>query len=237
MSDDSAALRWELRSLGESSEPESDWLHELSEIRGRVLYAEGRRPSFRLWNGTFADCDPLDMHAYHVIAREPTGTVVGCIRLVPLTDATECITEEIVGKTLFNKALDELGVSRSLAAECSRWIVVRELRSTLLGMRLIAGIIAFGRQLGYRILIGPTGVRDGQAALLGRIGMQPVPYLSSVEVPRYDDELEFLYLDPCRVEPKFTRTINKMARRLELDRVLKPNRRGAALLALSLGGK
>jgi hypothetical protein len=94
-------------------------------------------------------------------------------------------------------------------------------------MRLIAGIIAVGRELGY----------GGQAELLGRIGMQPLPYLSRVEVPRYDDELEFLFLDPCHVEPKFTRTINKMAGRLELDRVFKPNRRGAALPALSLGGK
>jgi hypothetical protein len=97
-------------------------------MRARVLYAKGRRPSFRLSNGTFADCDPLDMYAYHVIAHAQQGAV-GCIRLVPLADATECITKEIVGTTLFNKALGDLGVSRCLAAECSRWIVAPETRT------------------------------------------------------------------------------------------------------------
>lgn len=196
MSDVSTAIRWELHPPSERSESVPNWHQDLSEMRGRVLYAEGRRPSFPLSKGTLADWDAIDaQHAYLLFSRAPTGAV-GCIRLVPLADGTECVTEEIVGKTLFIKALEDLGVSRCQAAECGRWVVVPEYRNTLLGMHLAAGTIAVGRYLGYRILIGATGVRDGQAELLARIGMQPLPYLSRVEVPRYDDELECLYLDP-----------------------------------------
>lgn len=219
MKGNSSVIHWELREPVIPYEFTPDWLLELSEMRGRVLYSQGRRPAFRLSNGAFSDWNELDVLAYHLIARTQME-VVGCIRLVPLGSAPKCITEELVGKSLFNKALQNLQVSRDEAAECGRWIVVPEHRNTLLGMHLVAGIIAVGRQLRYRVLIGPTGIRDGQATLLARIGMQRLPNLPAVEVAQYDDELEFLYLDPCRTEQRFTRIVNEMATRLAQERVL-----------------
>lgn len=193
-----------------------DWLDELSELRGRLLYAEGRRPAFRLADGKFADQDALDRNAYHLLAYAATG-LVGCIRLVPLAAVARCVTETLVGSQPFQHALLALNVARHQAAECGRWMVAPEYRrNSMLAMRLAAGIIALGRQLNYKILVGPTGTRDGQANLLIRIGMQPLPTLAPLVVPLYSDEFQFIYIDPRCASAKFTLLINQMAEQLAL---------------------
>lgn len=210
------ALTWQLYPPPRLTSPTPAWLVELCEMRGRVLYAGGRRPTFRLANGQFADPDPLDVYAYHLVAYAATESV-GCIRLVPLADTPECFSEEIVGHQLFAQALVTLQVTRPQAAECGRWLVVPEYRRVAqLGINLAAGIIATGRQLGYKILIGPTGTRDGQADLLKRIGMQALPALLPVTVPSYDDEIQFLYLNPRCPDAKLEIPINQMTERLAL---------------------
>jgi hypothetical protein len=215
MSRDVDAIRWDLHSPpGEGRAP--DWLVELSEMRGRVLFEEGRRPRFRLPSGTFADDDPLDRYAYHLIARASTRPI-GCIRLVPLDVDATCVSEELVGESLLSGSLDLVRVRRRDAAECGRWIVPSQHRRRLVGMRLAAGIIAVGRWLGYRILIGPTGVRDGQASLLSRIGMRALPSLPQLHVPQYDDEIAVLYLFPAAVTGSFARVIDEMALTLKVE--------------------
>ncbi|MEZ4867836.1 MAG: GNAT family N-acyltransferase [Caldilineaceae bacterium] len=193
-----------------------DWLAELSEMRGRLLYAEGRRPAFRRANGEFADEDALDRDAYHLLAYAATG-LVGCVRLVPLAAVARCVTETLTGSQPFHNALLALNASHHQAAECGRWIVAPDYRSTsMLAMRLAAGIIAIGRQLEHKILVASTGTRDGQTNLLMRIGFQPLPHLAPLAVPMYSDELQFIYINPCCASPKFTMLINQMAERLAL---------------------
>jgi hypothetical protein len=94
-----------------------DWLAELSEMRGRLLYAEGRRPAFRLSNGKFADDDGLDRYAYHLLAHAPSG-LVGCGRLVSLAAVAKCATETLVGSQPLDNALLAANVSRHQAGRC-----------------------------------------------------------------------------------------------------------------------
>lgn len=216
MNDTATPITWKLYPPPGVTAATPDWLAELSAMRGRLLYAEGRRPAFRLANGRFADEDALDRDAYHLLAYAATG-LVGCIRLVPLAAVARCVTETLVGSHPFQHALLILDVSRHQAAECGRWMVEPEYRSnSMLAMRLAAGIIALGRQLGHRILVGPTGTRDGQANLLMRIGMQPLPTLTPQTVPLYSDEFQFIYIDPRCASAKFMLLINQMAERLAL---------------------
>ena len=163
-----------------------DWLAELSEMRGRLLYAGGRRPTFRLSNGKFADDDALDCYAYHLLAYAAAG-LVGCVRLVSLASDARCVTETLVGSQPLHNALLALNVSRHQAAECGRWLVAPEYRRTsMLAMRLAAGMFAIARQLGHKILVASTGTQDGQADLLIRIGFQPLPTLAPLAVPLYN---------------------------------------------------
>lgn len=216
MLNDATSLTWQLYPPADVTALTPAWLVGLSEMRGRVLYAQGRRPAFRLANGCFADPDPLDVYAYHLVAYAATGPV-GCIRLIPLADLTECFSEHLVGHQPFAQALDALQVTRPQAAECGRWMVVPEYRHiSPLAISLAAGIIAVGRQLGYKILIGPTGTRDGQANFLIRIGMQAMPTLPPVPMPVYDDEIQFLYINPNCPNAKLGVWMKQMAERLGL---------------------
>lgn len=193
-----------------------DWLTELSEMRGHLLYADGRRPAFRRSNGRFADDDSLDRDAYHLLAYAGTD-LVGCARLAPLGSVARCVTETLVGSQPLHDALLALQVSRHQAAECGRWMVVPAYRCTsMVAMRLAAGIIALGRQLEYKILLASTGTRDGQRDLLIRSGFQPLPTLAPLAVPLYNDEVQFIYINPRCASAKFTLLINQMAKRLVL---------------------
>src|SRR5687768_4251383 len=109
-------ISWELHKPDASLPSRLD---EISELRGRVLYDNGRRPDFRLPSGHFADPDPLDPHAYHIIARND-GNPVGCVRNVPVTEGVTCITERLLGERRFAEMLSAFGVKREAAVECSR---------------------------------------------------------------------------------------------------------------------
>ena len=216
MKNEATPIIWKLYPPPLMTDAAPDWLAGLSEMRGRLLYAEGRRPAFRLANGQFADDDGLDRAAYHLLAYT-AGCLVGCARLAPLGPVARCVTETLVGNQPFHDALLALNVARHQAAECGRWMVTPEYRCTsMLAMRLAAGIIALGRQLEHKILVASTGTRDGQANLLIRIGFQPLPTLASLAVPLYSDELQFIYINPRCASAKFTLLINQMAEQLAL---------------------
>lgn len=216
MKNEAAPILWKLHPPPVMTSSAPDWLAELSEMRGRLLYAEGRRPTFCLSNGKFADDDALDRDAYHLLAYAATG-LVGCVRLLSLAAIARCMTETLVGSQPLRDALLALNVSRHQAAECGRWMVAPEYRCTsMLAMRLAAGIIALGRRLEHKILVASTGTRDGQANLLIRIGFQPLPTLTSLAVPLYSDELQFIYINPRCASAKFTLLINQMAEQLSL---------------------
>jgi hypothetical protein len=213
-------IRREIHSPPGMCDP-ADWLRELSEMRARVLYDGGRRPSFRLLDGTFEDRDAHDEFAYHLIARASMHAI-GSIRLVPLDTPVGSVTEEAVGTRPSATRWLSCEFNASMPQNAAAGLSPPNGENTLVGMRLVAGIIAIGRHLGYRMLIGPTGVRDGQASLLTAIGMRPLPCLPRVHVPRYDDELAVLYLLPSLVERSFARVIGDMATRLDVDGLCPP---------------
>jgi N-acyl-L-homoserine lactone synthetase len=110
--------------------------------------------------------------------------LVGCGRLVPLAAVPKCVTETLVGSQPLCNALRILNVSRHQAAEAGRWLVAPEYRRTsMLAMRVAAGVIAIARQLGHKTLVASTGTQDGQVNLLMRIGFHPLPTLAPLAVP------------------------------------------------------
>lgn len=170
------------------------WVQELSEMRGRVLFDEGRRPGFQLADGTFADPDPLDTHAYHLLVHS-SASLVGCTRVVPLINTPTCITESFLGDEEFDRLLLVLGSTRAQTAEGSRWMVVPEHRGSRLGLSLVAGGIAICRCLGMKTVIVMAGTRDGQDRLLMHLGFHPVPGIALHNAPMFDDHIRLLYLD------------------------------------------
>jgi hypothetical protein len=59
------------------------WVDEVRSLRGAALFDNGRRPHFRTGDGSYADSDPIDLHAWHVLAYAG-DSLVGCVRVYPL---------------------------------------------------------------------------------------------------------------------------------------------------------
>jgi N-acyl-L-homoserine lactone synthetase len=143
------------------------WLDEIREFRARILYDDGRRPGFRRDDGGFAEDDSLDAAAYHVSARFG-GHVVGCVRLLPLSDVDRCFTEQLIGSASLEQVLHRLRVSRAETIEGGRWVVDPAHRRSRLGVLLAAGGVAVARALEYRMLCAVQWARRA-----GRIGCWP----------------------------------------------------------------
>ena len=116
---------WEVKFVGLSKKQGfdqalPDWLSELREMRGRVCYEEGHRPFFLLSDGKFCDSDLADLSAYHIITRLE-GRVVGCARILPLTNGQQSTLLSTIGKDRFEEILSRIGTTRTRSCEASRW--------------------------------------------------------------------------------------------------------------------
>lgn len=191
-------------------------LGELSEMRGRSLYAGGRRPAFRLDDEAFADPDHLDPYAYQVLALR-AGYVVGCCRLVPLVSVSTCGVEALLGREWFNQMLSDLNTKLYQTCEVSRLVVVPEHRNGILGLRLGAGIWATARWLGLCTLIAAVGTREHQDLIYMRAGGRPVPGLGLFPSELFDDNLRIFYFDISRPAKTLRPLIDEMTVVMKLE--------------------
>jgi Acetyltransferase (GNAT) domain len=159
-------------------------LKNVSALRGRVLFDNGRRPRFRAPNGGFLDPDPIDARAFQILAYDG-ARLVGCVRLYHLeADGPPCVTERILGERTFSQMLHTLDAQRTEIVEIGRWIVDPAYRATKrdlgLSIQLVAASGALARALGEAsgdlrgFVICAAGTKDRQDMLLTRFGMVPV---------------------------------------------------------------
>ena len=205
-------INWELHKPATASLLRLD---EISELRGRVLYENGRRPAFRLPTGRFADPDPLDQQAYHIIARN-CGKAIGCIRNVPLTEDVTCVTERLLGQKQFAAMLATFGVERKGAVECGRWIVDLDFRALRIGVLLAGGAVTTAHAFGFELLFCSVGTHDRQDRILSRLGLRRVTALPLIPVPEFNDELCVMYIQPDRPTPHFAELMAEMDVELKL---------------------
>ena len=140
--------------------PPGGWLTELREMRGRVWYAAGRRPSFLMPDGSFCDSDPADLEAFHIIARS-AGRAVGCARVMPLVNAHSTTLSSAIGVDRLEAIVRDLGTTWNRVCEASRWAVVPEFQDQL-DRRLVAASWAVARSLSMEWAFVMAGTRDCQ---------------------------------------------------------------------------
>jgi hypothetical protein len=201
-------------------------------LRGSALFDNGRRPHFRTNDGSYVDPDPIDVHAYHLLAYEG-ATLAGCVRIYPLFgDGPCCVTETLLGDEAFSEMLVNLGSCRDETLEIGRWVGNRALRSnynlrTSIGVQLAAGAGAVARSIamhaGFRhgLALFSVGTRDRQDAILSRFGLVRVPGVEPVRCDHYDDDIQVMYSTGTQLlQPKFLRAMNAMATMMELEQIL-----------------
>ncbi len=210
------------------------WLDELQELRGRVLYDNGRRPNFLQPNGSYRDSDALDLVSYHLIVRW-RGHIAGCARVTPLTQGTCGVVEETLGTDGFETMLAAIGATRGRTSEASRWIVAPEFRGGSLGFHLVAASWALGQWLGAQIGFVAAGTRNRQDTMLIRMGARSTN-LPKVHSEEFDDELHILHFDVQRPSRSMISWIEHMNLALGLELLLeRASRNGTRWTRIRVG--
>ena len=204
------ALAWEVCLPPRADSEPPSWLDGLEAFRARVLYDGGRRPNFKTADGRFVDDDPVDLDAYHVIASSDDG-IAGCFRVVPLATSQTALSERLLGAEGLDRTLARLGVVRAQATEGGGWAVDPSFRRQGLGVRLLATGVAVAERLGLEVMLGPSGVRDGQYRTLAKIGWRPVPGLRLMPVPKLADEICIGFAATMATSPRFRALVDEAA--------------------------
>jgi predicted GNAT family N-acyltransferase len=155
-----------------SSKASNERLAELWEMRGRIIYQNGYRPSFRSPDGKFSDEDPLDALSFHVTVRL-NGTLVGCVRLIRYIDAPMTWAQRLLGKPQIEAVLNTLARSLVHTGECGRWIVEPKQRGKHLGRYLISGVYATARAFNVKTILGLSGTHERQDLAFMSMGWKP----------------------------------------------------------------
>jgi N-acyl-L-homoserine lactone synthetase len=208
-----------------------DWLAEVRALRGKAFYEGGRRPAFRTPAGAFLDPDPIDRHAFHVLAYDG-AKLVGCVRLYHLDlDGPACLTEKILGEKMFSQMLRTLGARRDEIVEIGRWVVDPDYcaknRDFGLSVQLAAASAAVANALGkasraeHGFAICAAGTKDRQDRMLTRLGMAPVAGIGPVYCEKYRDDISVLCCSSAqRLSPLLTGLIDQMADKIGLFNAL-----------------
>jgi Acetyltransferase (GNAT) domain len=230
-------LSWQLHcpprdSLGGPGESWPEWVDEVRSLRGAAFFDNGRRPRFKTDDGCYADSDPIDLHAWHVLAYVG-DCLVGCVRVYSLTaGGPQCLTERLLGEERFSEMLFRLGKDRDNTIEIGRWVVDPALRAQGslapgIGVQLAAGAGALALALVGQsedmngIAIFSAGSRDKQYLMLSRLGLRPVSGIEPLASTEYDDVIRVMYCTGTQeLQPRFQRMMDAMGETIGIDQML-----------------
>jgi hypothetical protein len=229
-------LSWELHcplrsSISGAGESWPGWIDEVRSLRGAALFDNGRRPQFLASNGCYADSDPIDLYAWHVLAYAGRR-LVGCVRVYAVAgEGPQCLTETLIGEEQFSQMLRRLGKRRSNTIEIGRWVVDPTFRiaSSLapgVGAQLAAGAGALAFALVNQsedsngVAISSAGSRDKQYLMLSRLGLRPVSGVEPIASTDYDDVIRVMYcISTLDLQPRFRRMMDVMAETIGVDQI------------------
>jgi hypothetical protein len=230
-------LSWQLRcplleSMSGAGESSPQWLDEVRSLRGAALFDNGRRPKFKTDDGRYADSDPIDLYAWHVLAYAG-DSLVGCVRVYPLAgNGVPCLTETLLGEKQFLEILRTLGSHRNNTIEIGRWVVDPALRAQNglapgIGVQLAASAGALALALVNQseavnaIAIFSAGSRDNQYQMLSRLGLRPVSGIEPLISTEYDDVIQVMYCTRTqKLQRRFQRMMDAMANTMGIDQIL-----------------
>jgi hypothetical protein len=230
-------LSWQLRcplqeSMHDAGMSSPEWLNEVRSLRGAALFDNGRRPKFKTGDGCYADPDPIDLYAWHVLAYAG-DRLAGCVRVYPLEgNRPPCLTETLLGEQQFRETLRKLGSHRNQIIEIGRWVVDPALRAQNclapgIGLQLAAGAGALAltlvNHLGTQnaMVIFSAGSRDNQCLMLSRLGLKTISGIEPLISAEYADVIRVMYCSSShQLQRRFQRMMDAIASAMKMDQLL-----------------
>jgi hypothetical protein len=184
-------------------------------------------------DGCYADPDPIDFHAWHVLAYAGER-LVGCARVYPLDGGgPPCLTETLIGEDQFAQMLRRMGKNRNNTIEIGRWVVDPTFRTGNslapgIGVLLAAGAGALAFALAGQsedgnnaVAMFSAGSRDKQYLVLSRLGLKSVSGIDPIVSTEYDDVIRVMCCtDTQELQPRFRRLMDAMAEAIRLEQML-----------------
>jgi ThiF family len=188
----SYGAQWHVVAILVPREPPADQVRLMRQVRGlraRILFDNGRRPSFAGADGGYVDAQELDYGAWHFIARRDIdGPPLGYVRLATPDIGELFQSRAYLGAHRYDELLRAEGLDPARTFEHSRLVVERRARKLGLGIYLNAMAIAAAHCLGAEAMIGTSGTADGQDSFHQRFGFRPVPGTRAY-VPQYNEDV------------------------------------------------
>ncbi|GLZ78477.1 ubiquitin activation protein [Actinorhabdospora filicis] len=190
---------------------DTEALAEIQDLRARVLYDNGRRPSFRHTDGRHTDPQDLDHDAWHFLARrEPGARPLGYVRLAMPRATARFQSREYLGDQAYDALLTEHGLPAGRVFEHSRLVVEHRARKLGLGIHLNAVAIAAAHALGAAAMTGTSGTKDGQDRFHERFGFRAVPGTRRY-VERYTEDVVLMMQRTAEGAGEYTDLIARLA--------------------------
>ncbi|MER6632627.1 hypothetical protein ABT301_31140 [Streptomyces sp. NPDC000987] len=177
-------------------------LQEISAFRGHTYYADGQRPNFRRTDGGYADLQPYDRAAYHVMLRErASGALTAVVRLIPRdwAPAGHSAVEQMFGPRVAD-LITRRGLCDAAVLEGGRLAVAVSRQNYSIGPLVSLVGLAFAESIGRRMLWGLSGTKGRQDLLFARLGAHIHDEFLEPD-PKYHDTMTVYSFDLAAVPP------------------------------------
>ncbi len=211
-------------------------LAEAQRLRGKIAVQENAIPASEL-SPDGRHVQPADRHSWHLLTLDVHGRVAACMRYhahasdarfedLSICDSTLAQSEDW-GAPLRSAVEADLRQARRRGwsyVELGGWVISEAMRCTTEALRMIASAYAFAQLCGGAMGITTASTRRCSAAILKRIGGQPLRS-RGVELPSFFDthyccHMEVLRFDSSRPNPRYRHWMDACRTRLEDVRVI-----------------
>ena len=213
------------RSIEEDSGKHYDLLNQVQRLRGQIMVEEDALPKSGL-DLMGRHRSDLDDNAWHLVVTSGANQVQGCVRFLvhpssvsfnrlsirQAATAPGCKVWERRVRTAVENELAAAPRGAFSFAEIGGWVLDRELRGSIEGIRMALGIFAWGQIAGGCLGITTATVKHGSSSMLRRIGGSPV-HAFGEPLPRYYDsdyncQIEMLRFDSLKPNPAYVSLVN-----------------------------
>jgi predicted GNAT family N-acyltransferase len=199
-------------------------LHQMQRLRGRVYLEDGAISADDL-TGDGRHVQAADDHSWHVLAVQPDGEVVACMRYRQYQQVEpealgvwrSALARSATWSRRVRTAIEsEIAAARKRRigfAEFGGWAVARHARGSR-GATTVLWTYAVGECLGSSIGVATATVRNCSAQILKRVGGRPLQdcgeSLPAYFDPRYGCDMELLRFDTTAPARKYRDQIDRL---------------------------
>jgi hypothetical protein len=204
-----------------------DMFAEMQRFRGRVYKEDGAIQTSELTSDGRHKL-PIDGESWHILALDPHGHVVSCIRYLDESGTSSFDDLWVrhaalakcpkLGRPFRGAVENEMDKARRMGiafSEVGGWAVAEDYRWTIEPLRIILASYALAELLGGCCGVAMATFRHSSAMILRRIGLSPIladggelpPYYD----PQYRCQMEMLRFDSRRPNPKYRDWVSELS--------------------------